>query len=519
MVTETIDAISTHLESAQTEHALTDRSVAAAIQLFTRTGDFPKGLSDESLQTAVVEAAWLLFVAAPAVAPRYLIVSSMHLNLTITGEYPLAKLFEEIGADVEKDEEEFSDSPGWLEEYRQIGRQPLPEQNRLAELQKCFEKVRTILRENHDEVVEFSRHILDTIAAEFDQQVEQGELSPLGAAPDVDIDDSADALEAAGTMQKEGDLVGAMSIYSAVLEETPDNLEALVHRGILRASFEDLSAACEDFDRAIELDEDHLVARLNRALARHSMGEVEAALEDYDHALSRVDGDAEIWVNRGIARFSARDLDGALHDLNRAIELDDTMATAYLQRGNVHRVRNQGSDALRDYEKAIELNPDFADAYAARAYLHLQLVRVDDAIADFNRAIELQPADPTLYYNRAHAHLLNEDVEAALADYDRSLELDPEDVEALSNRGAARMMNGDLDGAVGDWEEAIAINPYYPTPYLKRASMWIATEQPEEAARDLQIALDNAPEDWPYRDDVEETLKGLLDELGFDQPD
>ncbi len=518
MLSESIDAISSRLDDVQTTFALTDRAVAAGIQLFVRTGNFPDHIADdEAIRQPLLDAAGLLFLSAPSFKPRYLLISSMHLGLVISGEREFKLILDELRS-LDDDVDQLQDEPKWLTEYRDLGGDLPGAEEDPDELVLRFDNARDILREYHDEVLEFSRRVVDELATDFDRDVEGGHLSPLGADVADDIDDPDEAMKRAAEKLAEGDLLGARILYSAVLNEQPDNLDALVQRGILRASFEELSDAIDDFDGALELDPDHLVARLNRALALHSTGRVDEAISDYDRAIEQVDDNPEIWVNRGIARFSSQDFSAAKADLDRAIELDDSMVQAYFQRGNVHRVLGEVGHALRDYEKAIELAPGFVEAYSARGYLHLQLEDAQAAIADFQRAIELQPSDPALYYNRAHAHLLADDAQAAIADYDRALELDPEDVEALSNRGAARMMNGDLDGAVDDWETAIAIDPYYPTPYLKRASMWIATEQPEEAARDLQIALDNAPNDWPLRHDVEAMLEDLRTELGFDQP-
>ncbi len=523
MFDEAIDAICSDLDTIQGEYALTDRAIAAGIQLFTRTGSFPEGFPDEpKVERVLLKAAALLFLSAPAKKNRYLIVSSMHLNLVVAGDRPLDTIFDELRTlEKENTAPPSSQPPEWLKTYSDIGATALGDADDPEALRVHFDRARSVLREHHEQVLDYTRQLLDSLATDFDQEVREGVLSDLGpkAEESFDFEDIDQALKEAQKRQNDGDLQGALRLYSHVLTEQPDDVDTIVRRGILRASFEDLEEARDDFDRALELDDQHLQARLNRALVLHSLGEIEAAIEDYDRALHDVDDNAEIWTNRGIARFSAHQLQGALDDFNRAIELDDSMAQAYLQRGNVRRVLKEVGYALRDYEQALSLEPDFVDAYSARGFLYLQLEDVDKALTDFDRALDLQPSDPTLYYNRAHAHLLRDDAQSAIADYDRALALDPEDVETLTNRGAARMMDGDLDGAVEDWETAIAINPYHPTPYLKRASLWIATEQPEEAARDLQIALDTAPDDWPHRQEVAQTLKNLLDELGFDQPD
>ncbi len=509
MNAETIDDISQRLDALQADHALTDRALAAALRLFVRSGDLPEDTPDDpEVEKTLLETAWLFFLAAPATNSRYLLTSSMHLNLVMTGDRPLERLFDELHT---VDETGDADDPDWLADYRKLGDDSLPDDP--GEIRALFEQARSILEDHHQEVLEFSRETIGSIATEFDRSVEQGDLSPLGAEPLTDIDDPDEALDEARDRQQEGDLDAARHLYSTVLDKRPDDLEARVQRGILRATLEDLEGACRDLDRAIELDEDHLVARLNRGLARHSLGRVQKAIDDYNHALSLVDDDPEIWINRGISRFSDDDFDGALEDFNRAIELDDTFASAYFQRANVHRVLRDVRAAVDDYDRAVELEPEFVDAYAARGFLYLQLEELDRARDDFDRAIELRPSDPELYYNRAHTYAMADDLEAAIADYDRALERDPEDVEALSNRGAAHMLNGDLEAAAEDWETAIAINPYYPTPYLKRASMWIASEDYEQAIEDLEIALEHAPDDWPHRSEVEEALDDLRDEL------
>jgi len=511
----TIDDIEQDLDAIQRDHALTDRAVAAAIQLFVRTGEFPENSVEErDVEESLLEAAWLFFLAAPAAEPRYLLVSSMHMSMVLSGERALSALFDELRDLDESDSSKTLDDFGdWLDDYRGIGAASLPDDNRAENIRQRFDRARTLLQDHHEDVLELSREVLDSLATDFDRDVETGALSPLGADADVDLDDPDEVLEAAENRQREGDLDGARHLYSRVLRERPDDIEARVQRGILRATLEDLEGACTDFDRVLELDDDHLVARLNRGLARHSLGDVKDAIDDYNHALTIVDDDPEIWTNRGIARFSDDNYEGALHDLNKAIELDDTMATAFFQRGNVRRVVKDVGPAIDDYDRAIDLEPEFADAYAARGFLYLQMEDADQAREDFDEAIELRPSDPELYYNRAYTHMLNDDVEAAIDDYDSALELDAEDVEALTNRGAAHMMNGDLEQAAEDWERAIAINPYYPTPYLKRASMWIATEDYEQAVEDLEIALEHAPDDWPHRSKVQETLDDLREEI------
>ncbi len=500
----------TRLTTLQEQEGLTDRALAAAIQATIRQGAPPESLENPA-RALVTDLTALFFLRAPRLDPTYLVVSSMHLDLVIGEDRSLEDFFDELST--------LEDTPAqpeatWLQEALAIA-DSLPSDSTPSSTQQALTDLRTHLEDHHDHLLAFTRDVLQDLTHRFDADVQSGTLQPEALADT----DPATALQDARAARDSGDPAGAEPLFDHYLQTHPNDVEILVERGILRAALEDLSGALEDFDRALQLDHSHLVARLNRALTLHSLGRIDAALDDYDKALATVDDDPEIWTNRAIARFSKNDFPGALRDFNRAIDLDDTLLAAFFQRGNLHRVMGDLGAALNDYQRVIRIKPDFPDVYAARGYLYLHLEDPEKAAADFGMAMGLRPGDPDHYYNRAHARLLTQDFQGAIDDYDKALELAPDDVETLANRGAARMLIGDLDGAVQDWETAIAIDPYYPTPYLKRASMWIATEQPEEAARDLRIALDNAPDDWPHRKAVEDTLDELLQDLGFDSPD
>ena len=513
-----IDVIAADLEALQQREALSDRAVAAALQLFMRTGAFPKSLPEsEGTEDVLLRLTWLLFLAAPHLDGNYVLASSMHLQLLLTDE---ERNFEDFFAELRElsFKESHEEEPSFLQEIRYLGTLPTtPGDLKSIPIGKHLEEVRQILLRNHDDVLRFTRATIDSLASDIDARI-KAEESPYSAEESEESLSAELLLSQAAELRDKGDLKGALSLLSYHLKENPQDQEARLERGILAATLEDLEAALEDFNALLKIEPTHLQGLLNRGLTLHSLGRVREAIQDYEQALADVGNHGEVLINRGIAHFSLQQYSSALRDFSAAIEVAPRNPHAYFQRGNLRRVLGELGHALKDYNQVIELQPDFVDVYGARGFLFLQMEDAQKAAADFGLAIGYRPGDPTLYFNRAWARLLDQDIEGAISDYDKALELDPEDVEALANRGAARVAHGDLDGALEDWEAAIEIDPYYPTAYLKRASLWIATEEREEAARDLKTALDNAPPDWPFRDEVEQTLADLLDELGFDAP-
>ena len=74
-----------------------------------------------------------------------------------------------------------------------------------------------------------------------------------------------------------GEPAAAVDCYTSVLEEDPDDVEALSYRGWAHLRSDDPAAAAADLDRAVELDPSYPDVRVFRAIAATRVGDFEAA--------------------------------------------------------------------------------------------------------------------------------------------------------------------------------------------------------------------------------------------------
>ena len=82
----------------------------------------------------------------------------------------------------------------------------------------------------------------------------------------------------------------------------------------------------------------------------------------------------------------------------------------------------------------------------------------------------------------------------------RAVEIDEEDIESLINRGTAHLKLENIKEALEDWDRALRLDPYQPEAHLKRGAVLLLSDEPEYALRDLEQALENAPEGWEFEE-------------------
>jgi tetratricopeptide (TPR) repeat protein len=103
----------------------------------------------------------------------------------------------------------------------------------------------------------------------------------------------AQRLQRAAQLAATSDVTGALEVFDEVLEEDPDNVEALSERGLLLVSVGQgndrpalYSMGVDSIERAIEIDPDYARAHFYLGLTKRLRGDPEGADESFDRALA-----------------------------------------------------------------------------------------------------------------------------------------------------------------------------------------------------------------------------------------
>jgi tetratricopeptide (TPR) repeat protein len=161
-----------------------------------------------------------------------------------------------------------------------------------------------------------------------------------------------------------GDPEDALIYFNEALKKDPDNIKALVDKGIALARSGDLAAAKALFDKAIQQGE--------------KQGQV----------------NYRAVVNAGIAISIYGNQNDALPYFNRVIDnanivRAETLYAALVNKGVVLHELQRYEEAIKYYDQALEINPGKLGAIVNKANALQELKRYDEALKWFEKAYDI----------------------------------------------------------------------------------------------------------------------------------
>jgi tetratricopeptide (TPR) repeat protein/SAM-dependent methyltransferase len=361
---------------------------------------------------------------------------------------------------------------------------------------------------------------------------------------------TADLLQEAARLHRQGALGDAASRYRQVLESDPAHAAALYHLAVIACQqgrfaegIELVQAslasdpqqpraqnllgmalarlgrheeALKSFDRAVALDPDFADASGNRASALMELGQIADAVAGYERAVALQPGSVGDWLNLGTALHHLGRHDDAIASYDRALALHANFPEAHFNRGNVLARLGRHEEALASYDRALALNRRYVDALNGRARVLLELGRIEGAVANFEDVLALAP-------DRAGA--LEQLVEALLSQGD-----DPARRAAALAVVVRALAARETEGAKALFAQCIKNRKFTTDPFGVRPFALRALSEPWDRPADLAlpavslVKLNPAIKDccaraarkWPARLTVED-LSGRLTPIADDE--
>ena len=304
----------------------------------------------------------------------------------------------------------------------------------------------------------------------------------------------ADSGGQALNLLQQGKLVEAERICQRILNQRPNDFDAIYLLGVIAAQAGQAERAAELMGAAIALRPNDAEARNNLGNVLADLGRFDAALSNYASAIALRPDFAEAWFNRAGTLNDLGRPEAALADYNQAINLRPDHAEAEFNRGNVLRRLGRPADALASYERAIAARPEHADAHNNRGNALRDLGRFVDALSAYDRAIASRPDFAAAYYNRGIVLRDLARSEEAIASFDQAIVLSPGLAEAHNNRGNALRHLGRFDEASKSYSQAIAVKPDYAEAYYGRGTVLWDLGRPEVALSNYDRAIALKPD-------------------------
>jgi Flp pilus assembly protein TadD len=172
-------------------------------------------------------------------------------------------------------------------------------------------------------------------------------------------------------LHQAGRLEDAAAAYRALLQDNPDNSDALHYLGLIASRKADYRDA---------------IALIGEAI--------------------RINGNVPAFhCNLGSAYKGNGELDSAIAAFNEALRLDPEFQAAHSNLGNTLLESGRFDEASACYRQALALKPDFAEAHYNLGNAFLGQYRLDEAISCYDRALSLKPDYAAAKFNKSNALL------------------------------------------------------------------------------------------------------------------
>ncbi len=210
----------------------------------------------------------------------------------------------------------------------------------------------------------------------------------------------------------------------AVLDQEPDNTDALAILGGVYLTQEKIDEAIAELNQALSIEPDHPLALSNLCGALALQG-AENALDICKQAVFFRPEDADAFTGLGVA----------------------------------HARQGQFDEAIAAFQEAIQLEPDHEWAHNNLGYTYINMEQFDEAIVALNEAVRAAPDNAQAHYNLGLAYANQEQFEEAVPAYQEALRLDPSMVLTYIDLAIIYTRMEQLDDAIASFESYLELVP------------------------------------------------------------
>ena len=282
------------------------------------------------------------------------------------------------------------------------------------------------------------------------------------------------------------EFIEAESLYSEILEEDAQNLEALGNLGVVLKALGRYDEALHSYTKALDIDAKHTVAYINRANLLKSLNRREEAEQDYLNIVSYDPKNAEAFNALGSLFEDKNETVKALAYYQKAIAVDSSFYKAYNNCAVALYTQGKYQEAIAYFEQTIKLNPKYSEAYSNLGAVLAKLEQYTQAITFYQKAIELNPSYAGAYTNLGNALNKLGEYEQAIYFHLRAINLNPNAANHYANLGSAYKNIGRFNRAQKMYEKAIELEPSHVNAHFDLSTVLLQTGSFKEGWKEYE---------------------------------
>ncbi|MFY9287255.1 MAG: tetratricopeptide repeat protein [Alphaproteobacteria bacterium] len=264
-------------------------------------------------------------------------------------------------------------------------------------------------------------------------------------------------LQKAVAAHQAGQLDEAERLYQTVLNEQPEQPDALALLGVVIATKGDVDQALPLLDKAIRLDPQSALFHFHRGNVLMKAQKLPDAISAYHEAIKLQPGMAQAHYNLANALRAAQDWQGAITSYQKAIQQQPNYAEAYnnLALALVHEKHYDA--AMEQALKAVAMAPEYGDGWITVCNIAEQMKDYQLAVEAGSRTVKLMPDNHRAWFGYGVALNRMDRNEEAIEAYMKALHLQPERADIWDNVGQTYQSLNWLDKAEDAFRKTIEV--------------------------------------------------------------
>ncbi|MGE3271976.1 MAG: tetratricopeptide repeat protein [Chloroflexota bacterium] len=254
-----------------------------------------------------------------------------------------------------------------------------------------------------------------------------------------------------------GQLADAERLYRKVLNQSPNQPDALHLLGVLALQNGRPADAVTRIQRAIAARPDNAAYQSNLGVALQALGKLKEARASLERAVGLDAQHVDALFNLGVTLQALELLEEAAGRYRQVLALMPGHAGALRNLGNTLRALGQYAEAVEAYRLALALLPSDSSLLGSLGASLADLGQLDEAIAVLEQAVQQAPADADAWMNLGIARHKALRYGDAIAAYERALALRPDHAETWQSIGRAFSGSQRLADAVDAQQQALSL--------------------------------------------------------------
>ena len=280
----------------------------------------------------------------------------------------------------------------------------------------------------------------------------------------------------------------AVSTYSEILAEYPNDIPSLLGRANRRLAREEWAAALTDLANAYQQCPNLYETNYLLGMVRLKLGDAQTSVGLLATALEMRPESIEARLTLATALEKLNRAPDALKHLEQGTKYSPRDYALFASLGVLNRRLRRLNEARLAFEEAVRLQQNNADAWSNLGVAQWDMRMHEQAIRSLNKAIKLNPAKPAYFYNRGNVYLADQRFEEAESDFFRSIELEPTNAAAYNNLANLLKETKRSKEALRAYSRAVELCPTVSRFVRNRGIMFREMDEYAPAIEDLQQA-------------------------------